>query len=124
MGNDLDLLFAADENKVNEFEFKGKKVLITTQSIGWAKKNKIVGQCFTYQPDGQINFDYAKYSNLVLKEIIVSLTIGDSPVPKSEINEIFFARVSSSFGSILEKLIPKAFEENKSIDFLVKEPKV
>lgn len=119
--SDLDLIFAGEENKTNEFEFKGKKVTIVTKSLGWTRKNKIIGQCFNYTVEGQINFDYAKYTSLVLKDIIVSLAIGDSSVPTSELNEILFARVSASFGSILEKLVPKAFEENKSVDFLAKE---
>ena len=117
---DLDILFTSDDTKSEEFEFKGKKAQVKLREIGWTEKNKILSQCFLYQTDGTIKFDFDKYNREMLKKMIIGISIGDSSVPVGELNEIFFARLNSSFGSILEKLIPKAFEEIGTSDFFVK----
>jgi hypothetical protein len=56
----------------------------------------------------------------MLKKLIASITVGDSTVPQSDLNEIFFTRLNSTFGAYLEKLIPKAFEDINT-DFFGKE---
>ena len=117
---DLDVLFTSDSTKSEEFEFKGKKVQIKLREISWTEKNKVLSQCFLYQTDGTIKFDFDKYNREMLKRLIIAVSVGDSSVPANELNEIFFARLNSSFGSMLEKLVPKAFEEIGVSDFFVK----
>ena len=116
--SDLDVLFTGDGTKVEELEFKGKKVQVKLREISWSEKNKILNKCFIYQSSGEINFNFDQYNKEMLKKLVVSISVEGSVVP--EINEIFFARLNSSFGSVLEKLIPKAFEELNASDFFVK----
>ncbi len=118
---DLELIFSSSEERTNEFEFRSKKVIVKTREIGYSKKNKILGQCFSYKNDGTISFDFEKYNNFMLKEIITYISVGDSIVPKDQIGEILFSRLSVAFGSILEKLVPKAFEQMETSDFFVKD---
>lgn len=121
MGNELDLIFSSGETKDSEFEFKGQKVVVRVRDISWSEKNKVLSKCFTYSPDGKIAFDFDQYSKEMLKRLVVGISVGNSSVPANEINEIFFARLNSSFGSMLEKLVPRAFEDIKTSDFFVKE---
>ena len=120
MSQELDIIFSSSETKIEEFEFKGKKVKVKVREIGWTEKNKGLSQCFQYQTDGTIKFDFDKYNKEMLKRMVIGITVGDTEVPASELNEIFFARLNSSFGNMLERLVPKAFEEIGISDFFVK----
>ena len=118
---DLEIIFSSGETRTEEFGFKGKKIRVKVKEIGWTEKNKVLSQCFQYQTDSTIRFDFDKYNREMLKKMIIGMTVGESEVPPNELNEIFFARLNSSFGSMLEKLIPKAFEEIGTSDFFAKE---
>lgn len=117
----LDLIFSTAEEREIKSEFKGQEVIIKIREISWSEKNKILSKCFQYQASGEISFAFDVYSKEILKKIIVSISVGGSVIPSTEINDIFFSRLSPAFGSILEKLVPKAFEEVQVTDFFGKE---
>lgn len=116
----IDILFSSGEEKEIKSQFKGQDVTIKVREISWSEKNKILSKCFTYSQDGSISFAFDVYNKEILKKIVVGISVGESVIPPTEINDIFFSRISSAFGSILEKLVPKAFEEVQVSDFFVK----
>jgi hypothetical protein len=117
---EFDIIFSSGESRVEKFLFKDKEVSVTIKEIGWAEKNRVLSQCFQYQHDGTIKFDFDKYNKEMLKKVVVKISVGGSDVPQGEMNDIFFARLNSSFGSMLEKLVPRAFEETSTTDFFAK----
>jgi len=117
----IDIIFNSGEERETKAQFKGQEVIIKTKEISWSEKNKILSKCFNYQTDGQISFAFDTYNREMLKKIISSIKIGDSQIPPTEINDILFSRLSPAFGAILEKLVPKAFEEVQINDFFGKE---
>ena len=44
--------------------------------------------------------------------------------PWGKTDNIFFAQLNKDFGAMLEKMVPKAFEEAQMTDFFVKGQKV
>jgi len=119
--DNLNVIFNSGEEKEVKSEFKGQEVIIKVREISWSEKNKILSKCFTYSQDGTISFAFDTYNKEMLKKVLVSISVGGNVVPPTEINDIFFSRISPAFGSILEKLVPKAFEEVQISDFFVKE---
>ena len=121
MSNGIDLIFSTMAEKEEKSQFKGQEVIVRVREISWSEKNKILSKCFTYSQDGTISFAFDTYNKEMLKKIIVNISVGGSVVPSMEINDIFFSRISPAFGLILEKLVPKAFEEIQVSDFFAKE---
>ena len=121
MGDNLSIIFNSGEEKEVKSQFKGQEVAVKIREISWSEKNKILSKCFAYSQEGNISFAFDTYNKEMLKKIIVSISIGGSLIPPTEINDIFFSRISPAFGSILEKLVPKAFEEIQVSDFFGKE---
>ena len=115
----LDVLFSSNEQKDFDFEFKGIKIKVKVKDISWSVKNKILGECFDYKSSGVAKFDFDQYNKKMLKEMVVGITVGDSVVPPGELNDVFFARINPAFGSLLEKIVPKAFED-VGADFFAK----
>jgi hypothetical protein len=111
---DLNDIFISEDIKETEVEYQGKKFALKIKPITWSKKNQILTKCFTYGQDGQMSFNFDKY----MKEILVEI-IAEAPWGKTD--QIFLSRIKPDFGAILEKLVPKAFEELQSGDFFVKE---
>ena len=119
--SNIDILFNAEEEREEKFQFKGHEIVVKVKELGWSEKNKILSKCFEYQTDGHISFAFDVYNREMLKKIISSISVDGSPVPKVEIGDIFFTKLNVTFGSILEKLVPKAFEEVQINDFFGKE---
>ena len=120
MSNGIESIFSTAAEKEIKSQFRDQEVIIKTREISWSEKNKILSKCFTYSQDGSISFAFDTYNKEMLKKIIVSISVGGSLIPPTEINDIFFSRLSPAFGSILEKLVPKAFEEVQVSDFFAK----
>ena len=114
MTGNLDVLFTSEETKKVELEFKGQKIELILKELSWSKKNQILSRCFTYQSDGSVSFNLDRYLKDALCEIIVN-------APWGQTTSIFLTRVNPTFGAMLEKLVPKAFEENQVPDFFGKE---
>jgi len=110
---ELDKVYTGNENKEIELEFEGRKILIRVRELGWSEKNQILSQCFTYQTDGSVSFNFDRYFKLAISKIIVQ-------APWGETTNIFLNRIKPAFGALLEKLVPKAFEEVKANDFFAK----
>jgi len=117
---EFDVLFISGEQRVEKFNFKGKEISVTVRELSWTEKNKVLGMCFQYKTSGDMSFDFDKYNKEMLLRIISGIKVGDSEVPPKELNHIFFTRLNSSFGGMLEKLVPKAFEEVGTSDFFEK----
>ena len=115
----IDIIFSTSEPREVEFEFKGQKVIVKVKEMGWSEKNKILSRCFTYSSDGKASFDFDQYNKEMLKKLVLGIKVGESDVPSGEINEIFFARLNPTFGGMLQRLVPQAFEEMSS-DFFAK----
>jgi hypothetical protein len=109
----FEVIYGAEAAKDIELDFKGVKIPIKVRELTWAEKTHILDTCAKQGSNGSLSFSYDKYMREVLSRIIVS-------APWGETNQIFLNKISAEFGSVLEKLIPKAFGENQT-DFLQKE---
>jgi len=110
---DINDIFLREDITETVLEYRGTEIKIKTKSISWSRKNQILTKCFSYNQDGSMQFDFDKYMKEVLVEIIVE-------APWGRTDQIFLNRIKPDFGSMLEKLVPKAFEEMSSSDFFVK----
>lgn len=103
-------IFTSNADKEVVLTFEGKEIRIKVRELSWSEKNTILSQCFTYNSDSSVSFNLDKYMKLVLSRIIVS-------APWGETNQIFLTKIKPAFGAMLEKLVPKAFEEGEVPDF-------
>ena len=110
---DTNDIFLKDDITETTLNYHGAEIKIKTKAITWSKKNQILTRCFSYNQDSSMQFDFDKYMKEVLTEIIVEAPWGPT-------NQIFLNRIKPDFGSMLEKLVPKAFEEMSNSDFFVK----
>ena len=113
--SELDLIFSRDEIKDTTISYKGVEFKLKVRDLTWAEKNQILSKCMVYDKDGGMALNYHTYVKEALKKIVVE-------APWGKTDEIFFTRVNSSFGSELEKLVPKSFTEPESASFFGKEP--
>ena len=111
---ELDNVFVKEDVQKVPLEYQGKTIDISIRGISWSKKNQILTKCFTYDQSGQMKFDFDKYMKEMLVEIIVE-------APWGKTDQIFLNKIKPDFGTLLEKLVPKAFEEMSNVDFFVKE---
>lgn len=116
---DLSNIYVVDEVKEVAFPYKAKdgtdiEITIKVKPISWSRKNQILTKCFTYNQDGSIKFNFDRYTKDMLEEMIVE-------APWGKTDDIFLSRIKPEFGSKLEKLVPKAFEEMENPNFFVKE---
>lgn len=112
--SDLDAIFVNDERKQITIPYEGKEFVITVKPISWAKKNKILSDCFNFNTDGTMHFSTDKYMKTMLSEMIIE-------APWGKTNEVFLNRIKPDFGAKLEALVPKAFDQETAPDFFVKE---
>ena len=107
---ELEKLFTTEGTKDVVLKFEGVEIPVKVRELSWSEKNQVLSQCFTYHTDKDISFNFDKYSKLVLKKIIVQ-------APWGETSEVFLNKIRPEFGSVLEKLVPRAFEEVETSDF-------
>ena len=112
MVENWNVVFQDSEVKDITLKYKGVEILIKVRDLSWSERNKILGKCFNYQTDGNISFDFDRYMKESLSKMIIS-------APWGKTDDIFFAQLSKDFGSMLEKMVPKAFEEVQMPDFFV-----
>jgi hypothetical protein len=94
-----------------KLDFKGVEIPIKVKPISWARKNEILSDCFSL--DG-MKFNFGRYIKSILSEMIVEAPWGPT-------DQVFLAKINPEFGAVLEKLVPKAFEEGSSASFFAKE---
>ncbi len=111
---EIEKIFIEGESKEVELEYEGVEIKLKVKPITWSKRNQILSRCFTYNNDGTVQFNFDRYLKEMLSEMIVE-------APWGETNNIFLSRIKPEFGAKLEKLVPRAFEEGKNLDFFVKE---
>ena len=108
---DLANIYIETAPKEVTLEYKGVEIPIKVRPISWSRKNEILSDCFTL--DG-MKFNFNKYIKSILSEMIVEAPWGTT-------DQIFLAKINPEFGAMLEKLVPKAFDEGSSASFFVKE---
>jgi hypothetical protein len=113
----LEDIYISEELKEVKLQYKTAEITLKLRPLTWSKKNQILSNCFTYEQNGQMRFNFDKYSKDMLCEMIVE-------APWGKTDHIFLTKISADFGSMLEKLVPRAFEEGATNDFFVKEPKI
>lgn len=116
---DLSEIYIVDEVKEVKLPYTSKsgekiEIVIKVKPMTWSRKNQILTKCFTYNQDGSIKFNFDRYTKDVLSEMIVE-------APWGKTDEVFLNNIRPDFGSKLEKLVPKAFEELSNPNFFVKE---
>ena len=110
-------IYISEELKTVELKYKTAEIALKVKQLSWSRKNQILSACFTYGADSRMKFNFDKYIKDMLCEMIVE-------APWGQTTHIFLSKISPEFGSLLEKLVPKAFEEGATNDFFVKEQKV
>jgi len=116
---DLSDIYIVDEVKEVILPYRTKdgkdvEISIKVKPISWSRKNQILTKCFTYNQDGTIKFNFDRYTKDMLSEMIAE-------APWGKTDEVFLNNIKPEFGSKLEKLVPKAFEELENPNFFVKE---
>ncbi len=111
---ELDNIYVKDDVQEVSIEYQNKQINLKIKPLSWSRKNQILTKCFLLTQEGQMKFDFDKYMKDILSEIIVE-------APWGKTDQIFLNRIKPDFGSMLEKLVPKAFEEMVNVDFFVKE---
>jgi hypothetical protein len=114
---DINDIYISEGLKEIDLTYKTAEIKLKVKQLSWSKKNQILSACFTYGADSQMKFNFDKYIKDMLCEMIVE-------APWGQTNHIFLSKISPEFGAMLEKLVPKAFEEGATNDFFVKEPEV
>ena len=88
-------------------------VPIKVRQLTWAKKNKLLSDCFTFQPNGEVKFQMDKYKRAMLMEMIAE-------APWGKTDPIFPDQISSNVGEQLEAIVPDAFSQGGVTDFFAK----
>jgi hypothetical protein len=114
MAADWEIMMKDEGPKEVVLEIKGTKIPIKVRDLSWSEKNQILSKAFTYMQDGNISFDFDKYNKMVLTKMIV-----EAPWGKTDM--VFLTSLPRASGEMLEKLVPKAFDEMNAPDFLAKE---
>ena len=87
---------------------------IKVRQLTWAKKNKLLSDCFTFGKDGEMKFQMDKYKRAMLMEMIAE-------APWGRTDAIFLDQISSNVGDQLDKLVPEAFGDGAAVpDFFAK----
>lgn len=110
----LENIFVENEIKEEVLTYEGTELKIKIKPLSWSKKNQILSRCFTYANSGEVQFNYDRYIKEMLSEMIVE-------APWGETNHIFLNKIKADFGGMLEKIVPKAFEEMKDKSFFGKD---
>jgi hypothetical protein len=110
----LDVIFTKQEPKDVTLSYNGIEIKLKVRELSWTEKTKILSESFKYNDKGMaFNFDY--YMKTALSKIIVE-------APWGKTDQIFFTKINSTFGALLETLVPKAFAEGqKPADFFESE---
>ena len=106
-------LYASQQLKEVVLKIGGKDVPIKVKQLTWAKKNKLLSDCFTFLPSGDVKFQMDKYKRAMLIEMIVE-------APWGRTDAVFLDQISSEVGDQLEKLVPDAFAQSGVSDFFAK----
>ena len=82
------------------------KLEIKVRSMPWSKRNKIIAECLKWQEGGQVDFDGDRYVRTCLQSMIVEAPWGIT-------DEKFLLSIDARLGSVLEAIVPKAFNDDQ-----------
>lgn len=82
----------------------GDSFTIQIKELSWARRNQILSQAIKIDADGSTTFNGDVYVRACLKEMIVE-------APWGRTTEQFLLSIDARLGSVLEDLVPKAFDQ-------------
>ena len=102
--------------QVETLSIDGASFEVTIKPISWSMRNQIISRSLRWDSNGNTNFDGDAYARECLKEMLVD-------APWGRTTESFLISIDSRLGTLLETLVPKAFDENADmgIDTIKKE---
>jgi hypothetical protein len=95
----LDKIFANSKTTDKILQYEGIEIPVTVRELSWMEKTKILEETVVFENNKQ-KFLIGTYFREILKKIIVK-------APWGKTDEIFFSRLSDSFGTVLQSLVPK-----------------
>ena len=102
--------------KVETLYIDGTSFEVTIKPLSWSLRNQIISKSLRWDANGSTNFDGDSYARECLKEMIVD-------APWGRTTESFLISIDARLGTLLETLVPKAFDESADmgIDTIKKE---
>ena len=82
---------------------------VTVKPLSWSNRNRILSKSLQFDANGQTGFDGDFYVRECLKEMLVDAPWGRTTEP-------FLISIDHRLGTVLEELVPKAFDANEDID--------
>ena len=77
---------------------------ITYKDLSWSRRNQILSRSIQWSDSGSTSFDGDAYVRACLKEMIIE-------APWGRTTEAFLLSIDGRLGSVLEDLVPKAFDQ-------------
>ena len=107
----------SSSTKIETLYIDGTSFEVTIKPLSWSLRNQIISKSLRWDANGNTNFDGDSYARECLKEMIVD-------APWGRTTESFLISIDSRLGTLLETLVPKAFDENADmgIDTIKKGP--
>ena len=102
--------------KIETLYIDGASFEVTIKPLSWSLRNQIISKSLRWDANGNTNFDGDSYARECLKEMIVD-------APWGRTTESFLITIDARLGSLLETLVPKAFDDSADmgIDAIKKE---
>ena len=106
----------SNSTQVETLYIDGTSFEVTVKPLSWSLRNQIISKSLHWDSSGNTAFDGDAYARECLKEMIVD-------APWGRTTESFLITIDARLGSLLETLVPKAFDESADmgIDTIKKE---
>ena len=96
-------------SEVKTLSIDGTSFEVTLKPLSWSVRNQILSKSIKWDNSGNTSFDGDSYVRECLKEMILE-------APWGRTTEAFLVSIDARLGSLLETLVPKAFEEEEGVD--------
>lgn len=113
MTEGLDKIFATGATREEVLTYQGVEIKLIVRDLTWYEKTNILENSAVFE-EGRQKFLLGKFYKDCLKKMIVKAPWGIT-------DENFFTRITGSFGSMLEKLVPKP-DDDKLKNLVAREP--
>jgi len=102
--------------KVETLSIDGTSFEVTIKPLSWSLRNQIISKSLRWDTNGNTTFDGDSYARECLKELIVD-------APWGRTTESFLISIDARLGTLLETLVPKAFDDSADmgVDSIKKE---
>jgi len=106
----------SSSTKIETLYIDGTSFEVTVKPLSWSLRNQIISKSLRWDANGNTNFDGDSYARECLKEMIVD-------APWGRTTESFLISIDARLGTLLETLVPKAFDDSADmgIDTIKKE---